>query len=174
MKQLSSGSQAGRSARPVGLRLIAALEAAKSALILLTGFGLLALVHRDVEAIAVTLVRHLHINPASHYPRIFIDASRNLTDDRLKMLAMIAFCDAVLRSIEAVGLWLNRDWGKWLGVATGAIYIPFEIQELIRHATIFKFAAVVLNVAIVVYLALLTRKPPSHAMPLGSPENVAP
>lgn len=141
----------------VGVRLIALLEALKSALIFLTGFGLLALVHRDVEALAATLIRHLHINPASHYPRIFLDASRGLTDDRLKMLALIAFCDAVLRSIEAVGLWLNRDWGKWLGVATGAIYLPWELQELVKHATMWKLAAVLLNVAIVIYLALLTR-----------------
>lgn len=162
MKVADDASENPKSIR-IGLRLIAALEAAKSALILLTGFGLLALVHRDVEAIAVSLIRHLHINPASHYPRIFIDASRDLTDDRLKMLAIIAFCDAVLRSIEAVGLWLNRDWGKWLGVATGAIYIPFEVQELIKHATAFKLAAMVLNLGIVFYLALLTRRPQSQS-----------
>jgi uncharacterized membrane protein (DUF2068 family) len=142
----------------VGVRLIAVLEAAKAALILATGFGLLALVHRDVEAVAANIVRHLHINPASHYPRIFIDASRNLTDDRLRMLAALAFCDAVLRGIEAVGLWRNRDWGKWLGVATGAIYLPFEVLEVFRHVTALKIAAVVLNVGIVVYLVSSMRK----------------
>ncbi len=146
-------------AERVGVRLIAVLEGAKAALIFATGFGLLSLVHRDVEAVAVTIVRHLHINPASHYPRIFIEATHSLTNDRLRMLALLAFCDAVLRSIEAIGLWRNRDWGKWIGVATGAIYLPLEVMEIFRHATTLKMAALILNVAIVVYLLWLMRRP---------------
>lgn len=141
-----------------GIRLIALFEAAKALLILLTGFGLLALIHHDVEAVAASVVRHLHINPANRYPRIFIKACENLTDFHLIALAMLALTDAILRGFVAVGLWHNRLWGKWLGVATAAIYIPFEVYELTVKLTWFRWAAVIINVAIVLYLAQSIRR----------------
>ena len=50
----------------VGVRGIAIIEAIKGLLVLLVGFGLLSLAHRDVEQFAAELVRHAHLNPASH------------------------------------------------------------------------------------------------------------
>lgn len=141
-----------------GVRVIAVLEAAKALMILATGFGLFALVHRDAEAIAMSIVKHLHVNPASKYPQIFLQACRHITDGNLRMLALLALFDSILRGIEAVGLWRGRDWGKWLGVVSGTIYIPFEIYELIRHASGFKVAALVINLVIVAYLGYLLRQ----------------
>jgi uncharacterized membrane protein (DUF2068 family) len=140
-----------------GLRTIAILEGAKTALILLTGFGLLSLIHRDVEAIAAELVRYLHLNPASKYPKIFIAATRQLTDARLWALAAIAFADAIIRGVESYGLWRGRAWAKWLGVVSGVIYIPFEIYEMIEHVNTLKIATFVINLLIVAYLAHLIR-----------------
>jgi len=67
----------------VGVRGIAIIEAIKGLLVLLVGFGLLSLAHRDVEQFAAELVRHAHLNPASHYPHIFIEAATMATDSRL-------------------------------------------------------------------------------------------
>lgn len=141
----------------LGIRVIAVFEAAKAILILVVGFGLLALAHRDAEAVAVNVVRHLHIGPASSYPSIFIKASRHLNDFNLWVLAGIAFADSVLRGVQAVGLWLDQSWGKWLGVVSGTVYIPFEIYELFLRVTSFKLAAIVVNVVVVVYLAYSIR-----------------
>jgi uncharacterized membrane protein (DUF2068 family) len=153
----------GRSSPPawnrVGIRTIAIFEAFKVVLLLTTGFGLLALVHHDLEAVAVSIVRHLHANPASKYPEFFIKASRQVTDTNLRMLALLALIDSILRAIEAVGLWLDRTWGKWLGVATGVIYLPFEVYELSHGATFFKLAALGVNVVIVLYLVYAVRRP---------------
>jgi len=146
------------SSQGFGIRAIAILEALKAILILVTGFGLLALVHRDVEGIAANIVRRLHINPASRYPQIFLEASRHVSDFHLRMLALLALLDAILRGIEAVGLWLDRPWGKWLGVVTGAVYIPFEVYELSLRLTEFRLAALLVNLAIVAYLAYSIRR----------------
>jgi len=59
--------------------------------VILAGCGLLALVHHDAQAFAERLVLHLHLNPARHYPRIFIEAAAHLTDSRLRLLAGGAF-----------------------------------------------------------------------------------
>lgn len=60
--------------RPAGrtVQIVALFEGAKGALVLLTGLGLLALIHRNVHQVAEQLVRHLHFNPARQYPRIFL------------------------------------------------------------------------------------------------------
>ena len=65
-----------------GVRSIAAFEASKGILVLLVGFGLLHLVHHDLQTIAEKLVRLGHLNPARHYPRVFIDAASRTSDAR--------------------------------------------------------------------------------------------
>ena len=70
-----------------GLRAVATLEAVKGLLVLLAGFGAFALIHRDVQAAADSLVRHLHLDPARHIPSIFLRAAGRMTDSRLWMLS---------------------------------------------------------------------------------------
>ena len=56
-----------------GLKMVAGIEAAKGVLVLAAGLGLFELMHRDVQAGAERLVRNFHFNPASHYPRVFLE-----------------------------------------------------------------------------------------------------
>jgi hypothetical protein len=65
------------SGSPLGLKGIALFEAAKGALVILAGVGLMALLHHDAQEIAETIIRRIHINPASHYPTIFLSLLAN-------------------------------------------------------------------------------------------------
>jgi uncharacterized membrane protein (DUF2068 family) len=136
-----------------GLRAVALFEGGKAVLFLVVGFGLLSLIHRDMEETAIHFVKHLHLNPVHKYPRIFIEASRQVTNTQLWLFAAVAFLDAIVRGVEAVGLWFDRNWAKWLGVVTAALYLPIEIYELFRHVNWLKIAAFVANIVIVVYLS---------------------
>jgi len=140
--------------KPAGLKLVALLELSKGAVVLLAGFGLLTLLHKDAAQVAEDLVRLLHLNPASHMPRIFIDAADKLTDARLWMLAALAMGYAVVRVIEASGLWLRKAWAEWFGALTGGIYIPIEIYELFRKVTALRVVVLAVNLLVVGYLAL--------------------
>jgi uncharacterized membrane protein (DUF2068 family) len=135
-----------------GLRTVAALEAAKGALVMVAGLGLVSLLHRDSQQAAESIVRHLHLNPAREFPRIFIEAATHVTDARLWLLASGAFTYAVARGVEAYGLWRGRAWAEWFAIVSGAIYLPIEIFELVRHATALKAAIVLVNAAIVAYI----------------------
>lgn len=149
-----------------GVRTVALLEAGKAAIVVVAGLGLLSLIHRDLHALATHLVAGLHLNPAKKYPRIFIDAVDQLTDARLWMLAGLALLYALFRGIEAYGLWKERAWAEWFALVTGAIYLPFEIYELSRGVNAFKVAALVVNLAIVAWLAYVlyrTRQEKSNA-----------
>ena len=134
------------------IRSIAVFEAAKGLLVLLVGCGLLALIHHDLQANAEELVRHLHLNPASRYPRIFLHAADALTDVRLWLLAAGAAAYAGMRFLEAYGLWRERSWAKWLAVISEGIYLPVEIYELFGRVTWPKVTVLVTNIAIVAYM----------------------
>ena len=100
-------------------------------------------------------MEHFHFNPASRYPRILLDAAGALTDERLVALAMGAIAYSTVRFIEAYGLWMQRRWAEWLAVVAGGLYIPIEIYEVARRVTWIRLGLLAVNVAIVVYLALV-------------------
>jgi uncharacterized membrane protein (DUF2068 family) len=147
----------------LGLRAIALFEAAKGALVLVAGFGLARLVHRDVQQVAEELVDRLHLDPAKKYPRIFIDLAANLSDAQLWALAAFATAYAALRFAEAYGLWFGRRWGEWIAAVSGGVYVPVEIYELSRGASWIKLGALLLNTAVVGYMCyMLWRGRRSH------------
>jgi uncharacterized membrane protein (DUF2068 family) len=135
-----------------GLRAVAVYEGVKGALVLLAGFELLSLMHHEAQHFAEQWVAHLHLNPAKGYPRIFIDAMTNVTDARLWLLAGLALVFAAVKGILAYGLWLGRRWAEWIAVATGAIYVPAEVYEIVRGVTWTKILLLIVNVCIVAYL----------------------
>ncbi len=140
-------------------RLVAFFEGLKGAVVLLAATGLLALVHRDVHALAAALVAHAHLNPAAAYPKIFLDASTQLNDARLWQLAAGAAAYAGLRCVEAYGLYKGRAWAEVLAVLSGAVYIPFEVYEIFSHPSGLALVLFALNVAVVaVMLRALYRR----------------
>lgn len=146
-----------------GVRLVGALEAAKGALVLLAGMGLLSLIHRDIQVVAEHIVRFGHLNPASHYPKIFIDAASRMTDARLWGLAAAAAVYSIVRFIEAYGLWHERLWAEWFAMIASGVYLPVEVYELARHWTWIKTAIFATNVAIVLYMLYAIRHPIEQA-----------
>jgi uncharacterized membrane protein (DUF2068 family) len=142
----------------------------KGAIVLIAGFGLLNFLGRDNEAFAEQIIRHLQLDPAKHYSHIFITAMARLDDSHLLLLAGFAALYAVVRFIEAYGLWYERRWAEWFAAFSGAVYVPVEIYELLYRATWLKFGLLVLNLVIVGYMVWLlneTRqrrvKPPAPA-----------
>ncbi|GLI39979.1 DUF2127 domain-containing protein [Geobacter hydrogenophilus] len=135
------------------LHTVALFEATKGALVIAVGFGLLALIHRDVQALAEEIVRHLHLNPASRIPRIFLEAAGKADGGRLQLLALGAFGYASVRFAEAWGLWRGRPWAEWLGIISGGIYLPAEIYELFISVTPVKLGTFLVNFAVVAVLA---------------------
>lgn len=135
-----------------GLTTVALFEGIKGLLVLLTGFGILALIHHDLHQAAAGLVRHLHMNPASHYPRIFIDVIGGATDRQLWYLAAGACFYTLARFVEAWGLWRQRAWAEWFGLLSGGIYIPVELYEVARDATWPRILLLIVNSLIVAYL----------------------
>jgi len=141
-----------------GLRIVSVFEAAKGLLILLAGFELLKYVHRDLHLAAEQLVRHFQLNPANRYPRIFLDLADHVNDAQLWMLACFALIYAVVRFVEAYGLWNGRRWAEWFGLLAGCIYVPIEVFEVLRGVTWPKVVLLTVNAGVVGYLSVIIYK----------------
>jgi uncharacterized membrane protein (DUF2068 family) len=135
------------------LRIVAGIEFAKGALVLAAGAGLLTLVHRDVRQVAEQLIHHLHLDPASRAPRIFIDLADRLTSGELWLLALGAAIYAAARLIEGYGLWRDRAWAEWLGAVWGLVYVPFELHALSTGITALRLTTLIVNLVVVWVLA---------------------
>ena len=54
-----------------------------------------------------------------------------------------------------MGLWRKRVWAEWVAFASGALYLPFEINEMFHRLTAIRVGIFVVNLAIVIYMLYL-------------------
>ena len=123
------------------LRIVAVFEFAKGALVLVAGLGLLAFVHRDIRDVVEELLEHLHLDPASRVPEIFVALAERVASMDLWLLAIGATVYAAVRIAEGYGLWLDREWAEWLQmprqlkpVQRQSIMIPSPASKSARPA----------------------------------------
>lgn len=152
MSRIKAHKQTGNKSHLRGLHIVALFEGAKGLLVLLVGFELLTFIHKDIHEAAMRLVEHFHFNPASHYPRIFLDLTERINDTKLWSMAIAAFMYSVVRMVEAVGLWLRKNWAEWFAILTGGMYIPIEIYEVAHRVTWPRVTVLFVNLGIVSYL----------------------
>ncbi|MBI3647635.1 MAG: DUF2127 domain-containing protein [Actinobacteria bacterium] len=76
----------------------------------------------------------------------------NVHKGALAVLAVTALAYLVLELVEAIGLWRERRWAEYLTAVATSGLIPFEILEIGRRVTVVRVGALVINIAIVVWL----------------------
>jgi uncharacterized membrane protein (DUF2068 family) len=77
--------------------------------------------------------------------------------NHITVLAIGAIAYALLEGTEGVGLAMRRRWAEYLTVIATGILIPYEAYEVIHRVTLFKVGALLLNLAVVGYLAYRKR-----------------
>ena len=80
-----------------------------------------------------------------------------LKSSTLYAVAAAAAAYAVLEGVEAVGLWYQRRWAEYLTFVATCAFLPYEVWELARTVSPFKVVAIVVNLAIAVYLLYAKR-----------------
>jgi uncharacterized membrane protein (DUF2068 family) len=75
----------------------------------------------------------------------------------LRILALVLLAFAALEAAEMVGLWLNKRWAEYLTFVATTALVPFEVYELTNGISTFKLIALVINLAVVLYLLLAKR-----------------
>lgn len=147
--------------RYFGLRGVALFEASKGGLAILAAIWVFTLRHKDMKEVAERLLevlhKVLHVNPDRHFFQLIQRSLGGLTHQGLHVIALLIVLYAAIRFVEATGLWLGKEWAEWFALISGAAYMPFEIYELIRRPTSFKWGVLAINALIVLYLAWLLR-----------------
>jgi uncharacterized membrane protein (DUF2068 family) len=69
------------------------------------------------------------------------------------LLGIGALLFGILELTEAVGLARRRRWAEYLTVIAGCIGIPFEVMEVLHKQTPIRISILLINIAIVIYLA---------------------
>lgn len=149
-RSAADASKARSAAR--GVRLVALLEAAKGAVVLIAGLGILEVMHVGAARFVDDLVGHMHLNLANGTPRVFADLANNTSDRQLQLLAAAAFAYVAVRATEAFGLWNRRRWAEWFSVASGLVYVPFELVELAHGVTPLRIGMLLVNLGVVIYM----------------------
>lgn len=73
------------------------------------------------------------------------------------LLALGIIVYALLEGTEGVGLYLKRRWAEYLTVVATGLLIPFEVWEVLHRQTLLRVGGLILNVAVVIYLAYRKR-----------------
>lgn len=146
-----------KSSRDTLIRLIAVFKLLKAALLIATGVGVLKLIHKDIAGELDHWIAMLGLDPGSRFVSQAFERITSLSPAKIKELGLASFVYAALFLVEGTGLWLLKHWAEWLTVIITASLVPFEIYEMVRHATVIKTVVLAINVAIVVYLLLRIR-----------------
>jgi len=144
------------------IRAVAVFEAVKGIFVLVAGFGLLSLLHKDAHQIACEFISRVNLNPAQKYPKIFIDLADHITDGKLWSFAILALIYSAFRFVEGYGLWKERVWAEWLAVVSGTIYLPIEIYEVcvkVSFVSVFALVANIVVVGVVAYVLIQKKQP---------------
>jgi uncharacterized membrane protein (DUF2068 family) len=75
----------------------------------------------------------------------------------LTLVAAGLLAYGLLEFVEGVGLWLAKRWAEYLTVVATAVFIPYEVHELLKSVTTTKLVAFLINVLVVIYLMVAKR-----------------
>jgi uncharacterized membrane protein (DUF2068 family) len=135
-----------------GLLLIAAFKLLKGIALIAVGIGALRLLHRDVAGMVDHWVNAFRVDPHNRYIIWLLAKLSNVNDRKLEELSIGTFFYAAVFLTEGTGLALKKRWAEYFTIVTTGSFLPLEIYEIVRHATTAKAVALVINIAVLVYL----------------------
>ena len=135
------------------LRGIAIYKFTKVVTLLLLSMAAFDLAGQGLLRELVVVVEQLPLVAGHQKLRHVLAAVSGITSHRFELAGFVALGYALLFGIEGFGLWLRRSWAEYLTVVSTSRLIPFEIWALFERLTFLRLLLLVLNVAIVAYLA---------------------
>jgi uncharacterized membrane protein (DUF2068 family) len=149
---------AGKTKGSRGLLLISAFKLIKGLALLALGIGVLKLLHKDVAAEVAQWIDALRVDPHNHYIQMLVEKLGVVDDRKLKALSIGTFFYSGLFLTEGIGLTLRKRWAEYLTIISTASLLPLEVYEVARRASAPKIVALIVNIAIVVYLVIEVRR----------------
>ncbi len=165
----------GRKTEPsLFIKLIILDKVARAVLGILVGTGLLDLLHSSAPIqFLQMLASEIYFTAISRSLEMQLEKLANLPHGTLIRFAIGAYAYAALEFVEGVGLLKRRRWAEYLTLVATFIPIPFiEIPELAAKFTFIRLSALIINIAIVIYLIIarkLFRSALAEGIDIGQP-----
>lgn len=141
-----------------GLLVIAAFKLLKGLALLAVGIGAHTLIDKDLVAILEHWVNVFRVDPNNHYLHALLERSTDLSPQRLRELSFGTFFYAALLLTEGVGLALGKRWAEYFTIIATSSFIPLELYEIFHRPNVVKVVVLLINIAVVWFLALELRR----------------
>jgi uncharacterized membrane protein (DUF2068 family) len=138
---------------PFGLKLIAGAKIAKGAALACLSLGVFDMIHKDLTALALRFVQVARISPENKYVELGLEKLGLVEPATLVRLGMLSALYASIQLIEGLGLWFGAAWAEYMVVISTGLFVPEECLGLIHHPSWLRLALLVVNAAILVYVA---------------------
>lgn len=140
--------------RDLGIRLIIAYKAVKAVGQLALAAGLVALSASGRLETVRSLAEVLRADVTSRWSLLVGRALVALLSRHgLHLVELGLLVDGAFTSVEGFSLWRGFRWAPWLVVLATATPLPLEVLEIVRKQSVPRIAALVVNLAVVCYLA---------------------
>jgi uncharacterized membrane protein (DUF2068 family) len=146
-------SKRGGVRRDVWIILIGLFKLLKGVSLLIVGFGVLHLLHRDIAAVTEHWIEVLRVDPDNRFVHRVLLRIFNVTPKQLKELSVGTFVYAAVFLTEGTGLLARKYWAEYMTIISTGLFIPLEVYEIFHHFTWVKVAVTLVNLLIVWYLA---------------------
>jgi uncharacterized membrane protein (DUF2068 family) len=111
-----------------------------------------------VAALADHWINAFRVDPHNRYLHWLLAKLPMVDDRKLKELSVGTFLYSAVFLTEGIGLALSKRWAEYFTIITTASFLPLEVYEIVRHATVAKVTALVINVVVVAYLVRELRR----------------
>jgi uncharacterized membrane protein (DUF2068 family) len=138
---------------PIGIRVLAGAKIAKGVALACLSLGVFDLIHRDLTVLAQRFVQIARISPENKYVEIALEKLGLVEPSTLIRLGMLSALYASIQLIEGLGLWFGAAWAEYMVVISTGIFVPEECLGILHHPTWIRLAVLVINAAILVYVA---------------------
>ncbi|MHB8242321.1 MAG: DUF2127 domain-containing protein [Solirubrobacteraceae bacterium] len=137
---------------------IAAERGFRAVVLVVVGIVLVTHPHANWASEVANFAQRLGLDPKDNWIHRLIEKVSKISSSQDLVFGVAALLYGVLEGAEAYGLWTRRRWGEWLTVvATSLLFIP-ALWELAKSATLLKLGALLVNIAVVIYLIWRLRR----------------
>jgi uncharacterized membrane protein (DUF2068 family) len=138
--------------------LIGLFKLFKGISLLIIGFGLLRLLHKDVASLTQHWIEVMRVDPDNRFVHRAIARIFRVTPKQLKELSAGTFLYSAIFLTEGTGLLTRKRWAEYMTVISTSLFIPLEVYEIYHHFTWLKVVVTLVNLLIVWYLVVRLRK----------------
>jgi uncharacterized membrane protein (DUF2068 family) len=124
----------------------------KGILLVLISVKGMSLLNRDLHQVVDQLISHFNLDVDRSVIAITLKKAGMINGHKLFIISVALFLYGLLDLVEAYGLHRRKRWAEYLTVFATALFIPFEIYEVMEKITLIRTGALILNILIVIFL----------------------